>query len=153
MRITISKTGKPLSHLLWFFIYLFCIFFGLAGQVKCEDTIIVHRPDRVTRQWKLLDLEFWRVFYGTKTREAQKHTGTSVPDAEQASYPAEVERWRQRTREHHPSPRRTPRVLASALWRQNHRRGHNAADPHTPYQGALHKASSRILHYRGDVWS
>ena len=50
MRITVSKTGPPLNHSLWTFIYLCCFLLGLCMQVKCKGQT-VHQW-RVTYEFK-----------------------------------------------------------------------------------------------------
>src|ERR687884_1452718 len=82
MKITISKTGKPLNHKLWPFIYLLCFLIGMCGQVKCEDITKVTSIQRVEYRWQLyVNLQnwyhTWRMFYGkpnrSHTRQVSNH--------------------------------------------------------------------------------
>jgi len=161
MRITISKTGPPLNHTLWTFIYLCCFIIGFCIQGDGENTRTVNRPERVTYEWPLITnlyrtVHMWRLIYGKPQPHAEK--SRQVPDHQQPPSDTPLPARRERQRQLATPARRPAFLLASAFQKaerhgKDARRGHCATAARSPGKGPLHKKADKLLRSGGAVWS
>jgi hypothetical protein len=157
MRVTISKTGKPLNHRVLKVIYLLCFLVGMCGQVKCEHTTTVHLPKRVTYEWPLITnlqhtIRMWRIIYGKPNPQTHSVRTNSQPSPDTPKPPG-------RERQGQPASftGRPAFLLASAFsqskWQgTDARRGHCAAPQSPQGKGPLHKKADKLLRSGGQIW-
>jgi len=161
MRITISKTGPPLNHRLWTFIYLICFLLGFCIQGFGESTQTIHRPERFEYRWKVLEdyirtqQLYWRL-YGNKRveirqrteKEEKKKTGgnlVEIPEPQPTPFetclPLQSRRTRnrQQPRESFASQNISAYSLAHPVWRPNAGRSYRPAPKSSSGKRTLHR--------------
>ena len=121
------------------------------STTKQQPRMLVEYSNVLIERWVLIQQLRERLYAKTPWQaQEKKHRSTSIPDAEQASPNPEVQRWRQRTRKHHPSQSRTPRSVSRALRKQDPRRNYHAAYTGTPTKGAMYQTAYGSL--SSGVW-
>lgn len=141
------RTVKPLNHRVWRIIYLICFLFGFCIQGYGEATQTVHRFERVTYQWKLIEniqqwRRTWRVIYGKtqgKEKAQEKPAIVEIPEPQPSPYLAEVQEWRQRRRKHPLAQDFKTSRLAYVVRFKNHRGSHFATPQSPPRKRTLYR--------------
>jgi hypothetical protein len=132
---------------------MLCVLFLTLGMIaiaaisaKSEATTTIKPVTRIEYHCPII--EEWvkayvmRLKYAQAKTQEKKHGSQTIPDAEQASPNPEVQKWRQRKREHHSPSGRTARGFSSAF-RQPHVRGnYHLAYTGTPYQGKVFETAN-----------
>jgi hypothetical protein len=133
---------------------LLLIAIGLMPVVSLGNSTTNHQP-RMFVEYRNVLIERWIQIqllrdrlYAKETQE-EKHRSTPVPDAEQTSPNPEVQRWKQRTRKHHPAPGRTARGISSALRKQNLRGGYHSAYTGTQTKRQMYQTAYRRMPHGG----
>jgi hypothetical protein len=133
---------------------LLLILIGLLSVVslgnpttKQQPQIKVEYSNVFVERWVLIQQVRDRLYAKTQgeKQEEKKQRSENLPDAEQASYPAQIQRRFKRAREHHLASYRTSRVLAFPIRAKNTRRSYHAAYAGAPYQRKMFDTANGAL--------
>jgi hypothetical protein len=114
---------------------------------KQQPRMLVEYSNVLVKRWVLIQQLRDRLYVKTQgeKQEKKKHRSKNIPDAEQASPDAEVQRWKQRQRKYHPAQGRAARGVSSALRKQNLRGGYHLAYTGTQTKRQMYQTSYRSV--------
>jgi hypothetical protein len=141
--------NRPLNHRRWKLIYLLTILLSLMfAPIGKADITQPKTQERVEYHWPALQnynnlMKMRQMLYGKTPRQAKKKA--QIPDAEPTPHPSQIEKRRERAREHTLAQGAASRSVALLVRGQDHRRSRCASPKSPPGKRTVYRKTRQMF--------